>query len=77
MISESVELWNTDVWFLHIQQKYKIYPFQMYIKFTILITDFVVFKHIQQSFLTRRIRVWGNNINIIQIINLSRNFLLV
>ena len=29
----------------------------------------VVFKHIQQSFLTRRIDVWGNEINIVWIIN--------
>ena len=36
---------------------------------------FVVFKHIQQSFLMRRVDVWGNKINIIQIINLSRHFL--
>ena len=36
---------------------------------------FVVFKDIQHSFLTRRMHVWKNKINIIQIINLSRNFL--
>ena len=36
---------------------------------------FVVFKDIQQSFLTRRIHVWGNKINIVWIINLSMNFL--
>ena len=30
---------------------------------------FVVFKHIQQSFLMRRIDVWGNKINIVQIID--------
>ena len=32
---------------------------------------FVVFKHIQQSFLTRRIHLWGNEINIVQIIDHS------
>ena len=36
---------------------------------------FVVFKHIQQSFLTRRIDVWGNKINIVQIIDHSMRFL--
>ena len=36
---------------------------------------FVVFKHIQQRFLTWRIDVWGNNINIVQIINHSMRFL--
>ena len=35
----------------------------------------VVFKDVQQSFLTRRMHVWRNEINIIQIINLSRNLL--
>ena len=32
---------------------------------------FVVFKHIQQSFLMRRVDVWGNKINIVQIIDHS------
>ena len=36
---------------------------------------FVVFKHIQQSFLTRRIHFRGNKINIVQIINHSMRFL--
>ena len=36
---------------------------------------FVVFKHIQQSFPTRRIDVWGNTINIVQIIDHSLRFL--
>ena len=36
---------------------------------------FVVFEDVQHSFLTRSIRVWRNKINIIQIINLSKNFL--
>ena len=36
---------------------------------------FVVFKHIQQSFLTRRIDVLRNKINIVQIINHSMRFL--
>ena len=36
---------------------------------------FVVFKHMQQSVLTRRIDVWGNKINIVQIINHSMRFL--
>ena len=36
---------------------------------------FVVFKHIQQSFLMRRVDVWGNRMNIIQIIgHSSRSF---
>ena len=35
---------------------------------------FVVFKDIQHSFLTKRIHVSGNKINIVQIINLSMNF---
>ena len=36
---------------------------------------FAVFKDIQQSFLTRRLDVWGNKINIVQIINNSMRFL--
>ena len=36
---------------------------------------FVVFKDFQQSFLTRRIHVWGNKINIVWIINHFMNFL--
>ena len=36
---------------------------------------FVVFKDIQQSFLTRRMHVGRNKINIIQNINLSKKFL--
>ena len=36
---------------------------------------FVVFKHIQQSFLTRRIDVGGTKINIVFIINHSTRFL--
>ena len=36
---------------------------------------FVVFKHIQQSFLMRRMDVWGNKINIIQIIDHSLRLL--
>ena len=36
---------------------------------------FVVFKHIQQSFLVRRIDVWGNKINIVQIIDHSMRLL--
>ena len=36
---------------------------------------FVVFKDVQQSFLTRRITFEGNKINIIQILNLSMKFL--
>ena len=35
---------------------------------------FVVFKHRQQSFLTRRIDVCGNKINMVQIINHSMRF---
>ena len=35
----------------------------------------VVFKHIQQSFLTRRIDVWRNKINIVHIANHSMRFL--
>ena len=35
----------------------------------------VVFKHIQHSFLTRRMDVWGNKINIVLIINHSMRFL--
>ena len=38
---------------------------------------FVVFKDVQQNFLTRRFRVRGNKNNILQIIKLSRNFLRV
>ena len=36
---------------------------------------FAVCKDVQHGFLTRRIRVWGNRIYIVQIINLSKNFL--
>ena len=36
---------------------------------------FVIFKDVQHSFLTGRIRVWSKKINIVQIINLSKNFL--
>ena len=36
--------------------------------------SFIVFKDLQQSFLTRRIDVWRNKTNIVQIINLSINF---
>ena len=36
---------------------------------------FVVFKHIQQSFLRRKLDVWGNKINIIQIIDHSLRLL--
>ena len=37
---------------------------------------FVVLKHIQQSFLTTRMHVWGNKINIVWINNHSMSFLL-
>ena len=36
---------------------------------------FVVFKHIQQSFLVRRVDVWGNKINVVQIIDHSMRLL--
>ena len=36
---------------------------------------FIVFKDVQQSLLTRRMHVWGNKINIVQIINHSMRFL--
>ena len=41
----------------------------------ILITASLSIKDVQHSFLTRRMHVWGNKINIIQITNLSKNFL--
>ena len=37
--------------------------------------SFIVFKHIQQSFLMRRLDVWGNIINIVQNVDLPSRFL--